>query len=914
MPENINRGQSRSSDQLPALQQSAGGARSVSVNRAARVSAPDQNTGRSLVDSLSKAAGIAGNQIGYELEQKRQDDIVRQQNRALLNQQPTDDATQAGYVAHGVVGLQNNAMALTKRLQKDAMTFTGTDEEWTEKVVDARRQLQEETFAKYPALEDEDNRTDMLAAATNIWNEQSLTLTQARVLGKLDQEQKARMNTFSDNLITKTEGLEGAALGESITSLMTTNREALQLTEDEAEGALLQAALTDAASGDGRLVEFAKSYKGGRDSTLFERSAKLQKAEVQYKQRLASENQGYLARTKTDLFDGYLGGELTWRELTDSADKLNEKFGGRAVTDEQLMSLRNRRQGKVSEDTDVSLALDAANNSRFEGYTPAGVKYTDPKLQQKVIAAKEAALEQTAANTLAQIENPTPQQIATVKADAERELALFINSSQFVHEGWASQFEAIPNYNLEGIDAEGDLPAGAAEVIRRWDEMPEGSRLDHTKPKTAAFFSNFETFRSQGMSDVQAMAAAQKASRNPAIIDATTRSSIASEAASLAEDLTEVGFFGITEAPAWYQDRLSLQLNSMIKANMDAGYMDVDKAAEAAKASFETHYTQLGNGQLMFGGREQIASQMNVHPSDIEVTLDTYLDMNKTRIEDELSGVTIDEVYFDVVPNRDIVILRSGVDGLPVQPPIPLSDLKRGRDAWIMQREESADRERDVEGITEDIARGRAGLPATGKGTTLSASDVDSGSYRKDKILKASEMFYEERDAFRGAIKQVENSAKDGWDKRSKVWTPHESLEGGTQTLAYGHKLTAKEAESGTVEVDGVSYSFKEGESQITEQVAEKLMVQDLDKARSHLQLKWRGYEDLPAKYQKLLVSIQYNTGDVTSKSWAKLNKAMKEGDDEKVRQEMVTTYKAKTGKKLELTGRADAIAEALGL
>ena len=42
-------------------------------------------------------------------------------------------------------------------------------------------------------------------------------------------------------------------------------------------------------------------------------------------------------------------------------------------------------------------------------------------------------------------------------------------------------------------------------------------------------------------------------------------------------------------------------------------------------------------------------------------------------------------------------------------------------------------------------------------------------------------------------IKRAENDAKKGWDADKKLWFPHDSVEGGTQTIAYGHKCTAAE-------------------------------------------------------------------------------------------------------------------------
>ena len=45
-------------------------------------------------------------------------------------------------------------------------------------------------------------------------------------------------------------------------------------------------------------------------------------------------------------------------------------------------------------------------------------------------------------------------------------------------------------------------------------------------------------------------------------------------------------------------------------------------------------------------------------------------------------------------------------------------------------------------------------------------------------------------------IKRVENSVRDGWSKDKKKWFPHKSHEGGTDTIAYGHKLKKQKKET----------------------------------------------------------------------------------------------------------------------
>lgn len=49
---------------------------------------------------------------------------------------------------------------------------------------------------------------------------------------------------------------------------------------------------------------------------------------------------------------------------------------------------------------------------------------------------------------------------------------------------------------------------------------------------------------------------------------------------------------------------------------------------------------------------------------------------------------------------------------------------------------------------------------------------------------------------FTNLLKKVENGPRIGFDKEKKLWFPHHSIEGGTDTIAYGHKLTNEDVKN----------------------------------------------------------------------------------------------------------------------
>ena len=125
-------------------------------------------------------------------------------------------------------------------------------------------------------------------------------------------------------------------------------------------------------------------------------------------------------------------------------------------------------------------------------------------------------------------------------------------------------------------------------------------------------------------------------------------------------------------------------------------------------------------------------------------------------------------------------------------------------------------------------------------------------------------------------LKEFENSA--GAGRKDGKWYGHESLEGGTQTIAYGHKLTPEEAKSGFISINGELVDYRQGLSQ---DHAEAVLKADTQWAQTHASasLKKIGMEDDEGKLQAI-TSLIYNVG---SGSWgsSKAKKFLEAGNIE---------------------------------
>ncbi len=112
-------------------------------------------------------------------------------------------------------------------------------------------------------------------------------------------------------------------------------------------------------------------------------------------------------------------------------------------------------------------------------------------------------------------------------------------------------------------------------------------------------------------------------------------------------------------------------------------------------------------------------------------------------------------------------------------------------------------------------------------------------------------------------IKEFENSS--GAGLRDGKWYGHDSLEGGTKTIAYGHKLTAEEVKQGFIEINGEQVDYRKG---LTQDQAEALLNKDAKWAETHAvaSLKKVGLDGDEGKVEAL-TSLIYNVG---SGAWGK--------------------------------------------
>jgi GH24 family phage-related lysozyme (muramidase) len=139
--------------------------------------------------------------------------------------------------------------------------------------------------------------------------------------------------------------------------------------------------------------------------------------------------------------------------------------------------------------------------------------------------------------------------------------------------------------------------------------------------------------------------------------------------------------------------------------------------------------------------------------------------------------------------------------------------------------------------------------------------------------------------SFADYLKYVENGNKVGYDKNKKLWFPHKSVEGGSDTIAYGHKIQSGE-------------DFSAG---ITDAQAEDLFKKDIQKAKSQINKELKGIKLTP-KQEEMFIDFVFNMG--TLKKFPKFTEFALKNDLEGMKDQ----YKRYSGGK-ELKGRNTAFA-----
>ena len=171
---------------------------------------------------------------------------------------------------------------------------------------------------------------------------------------------------------------------------------------------------------------------------------------------------------------------------------------------------------------------------------------------------------------------------------------------------------------------------------------------------------------------------------------------------------------------------------------------------------------------------------------------------------------------------------------------------------------------------------------------TKSVDDQVTTMMEEEKVIvpdKKPEAWEDEK--FITYIKEVENAPLMNKDKNFK----HKSVEGGTDTIGFGHKLTQNELKTGLV----YGYDI----NNLNREAVEDILRKDL-KAKNQILINLYGkkYKDLDYRRKQMLLDFQFNVKNFKDKNvFPKFKEALFAGDEVGMEKEYKRYYKNKLGK-----------------
>ena len=141
------------------------------------------------------------------------------------------------------------------------------------------------------------------------------------------------------------------------------------------------------------------------------------------------------------------------------------------------------------------------------------------------------------------------------------------------------------------------------------------------------------------------------------------------------------------------------------------------------------------------------------------------------------------------------------------------------------------------EGWKDWVAAGAIGLGAM-------SGKVDASKIKPTDQVAITQSVKKSVGSFTDYIKKVENQGKVGYNAEKKLWFPHKSFEGGSDTIGYGHKIQKGE-------------DFSKG---ITDTQAEDLLKKDLEKAKQQVYKELGGIK-LTSQQEEMFIDFVFNMG-----------------------------------------------------
>ena len=839
-------------------------------------------SGSRFLEDLVNAAGSLATVTTSILNERVEDDKVRQYNRALTGLMPTEDATVGGARAHMLVGLQNDVLAQTMQLADDAQRFQGTDSDWEDHVINARTAIQDRLWDSYPELRGD---KDTMRMVTNAFMEQQPKIFAARTEAKLKQEADSRMKSMESRILMATKDLPANAMGAALNQLQ---KEALsmQITKQEFDTMVSQIASNRAAIGDDSMIQGTKSLVDENGVSLYDRVGQLQTGEIQANRTWAAQNQVALFEKKDAAIKAFEAGELDRTQMLQIMQNHNEISGGTAWSDSEIKSLFDK-QAKANAATAKMQDLVA----RGESGSPLGLQDISNKDRKAYAGALVDAYTKLANDEIART-GATGEEAEAIRGRYEQmryaKLGQQLIEDPIIKERYGSLMQ-LSSANLKDMKVE---PEALQTIMRARDSIPEDARRAVMGDKEYAFAENYDLATRMGYTPGQAIEFAQNASRGEKLPGSVLKE-LNEDVDGVVSDVASGSWLTRGDNMNDMGRDLMLQEASEIARSMKVAGHNNDTIKRHLKAYLQSQYTQLSEGfftqgVLVKGDVRSLGDTIGVNQNDVPMALRQYMDNHKQELLDASGGMEEGDLYFDVDAKRGMFTIRAGSGRVPVTPAMPLSEIKG--QALLKERYESEVKERDAakKGFEAQQMRmwGAGGYqtPPPDKTTAKTvgsrgiADFLMSPAFASGENLPSNFEFNYKRNNmdFYNYVAKTENGNNVGFDRVAGVYTPYKDAHG--QSVGYGHFLTEEEKKNGYIMIGEDKVPFNPGQSQLTPERAMRLLQQDM---KSHVPSTsdWAiPFDAMHPGVQRGLMDLSYNLGKGGIKNAPKAYAAFKAG------------------------------------
>ncbi len=825
-------------------------------------------SGSRFIEDLIRAASSVADVTTGILNQKIEEDKVVQMERAYNGLMPSEDATRGGARANMLVKAQLLANDEAARMKDMATRFQGTDDEWTQLMVDSRNEMQNKLFQQYPELQGD---KDTMRMVTNVFQEQQPQIWATRTQHKLDREQADREDTFDGRVASTWDSsidpeASGYALQERIREGLTQG-----LLPEQMHKKLVERAISLAQGGDISMAEALKYVKDDKGVSVYAKNPQLITAITNGNAVWARNNVADVTRMSFEVKESYLAGDLTDEELLERAQHINSLTGNSVFSNPELEALMRQRAKQNAE-------LGAMQDMRRELYSDRMIG-----LQGKSDKEKKAYVDLIKQDSQLSIDqqikqrgiDPYSQEAEAIRGAVEVQRLQFMNSKGLVDDTFESRIKAMESMLSPEHFAKGE-PQELMTIRQLWEQLPEESR-GVFGDTVNGYMDNYNTALQMGETPLQAARFAREAQQKFSRTEKETKK-FNSAIGDALDEVSGAGWFdGKTEVSDLGKAIAEEELRA--KANMlwSSGMRNMDSIKKALITWGNKRYTQSEDAKTSGGyfikGDYTSASDMlmsvgkGVNPTDVPLALGRYVETQMPELKKELQEwETKDDVYIDYNEQKGTFVIRAGAAGRPLSGVIPVTSLDTTSllDSAYQKRVEERDKGEYVHPYRTDIG---AQEPMPAKPTAKDIGKFGLANFLMSSAFASGENLPSNFEInYRGNMQQFydklamdENKDKVGFNNATGTFTPYKDAHG--ESIGYGHFLTEEEKRNGYIKIGDELVPYRGSMSQLTESKARALMEQD---AKKHVPptRDWKiPFDQMHPAQQRGLMDLTYNLG-----------------------------------------------------